>query len=334
MFRGEWMHAAFIPHPLSAESPELAGTTYRAVANARAALAALDSTARALLNPTLFRQTTLHVEAQSTAALEGTYEPLARVLGAEDRSSCPLHPARISRRGSGICWGRCRRITVARSTRSSPAPWATTCSRPCTRSTTATGGWGGCSASSLRPSTRTPFAPHSGRWAEAGYLPPRIVAALVTELGLDGLWMRKGNREDTTFPVLALRESARPLGLLRMSRGTLLVTKVGQQLVDDPRGLLRHIASRLPLGRPAERDAGILALLIIAAGGRLPIGGSVPGSPGPSWLECRSGGPALSGDRRCPFHHARPRCAHGMAGGRPRREGLCGQGSAQRPAAR
>lgn len=87
--RGEWAHAAFLPHPLGTESPELAGTTYRAVANARAALAALDSTARALPNPTLFRQTTLRVEAQSTAALEGTYEPLARVLGAEDMTSDP-----------------------------------------------------------------------------------------------------------------------------------------------------------------------------------------------------------------------------------------------------
>lgn len=87
--RGEWTHAAFVPHPLATGSPELAGTTYRAVANARAALAALDSTARALPNPTLFRQATLRVEAQSTAALEGTYEPLARVLGADDITSDP-----------------------------------------------------------------------------------------------------------------------------------------------------------------------------------------------------------------------------------------------------
>lgn len=39
---------------------------------------------RSLPNPRLFRQTTLRVEAQSTAALEGTYEPLARILGAAD----------------------------------------------------------------------------------------------------------------------------------------------------------------------------------------------------------------------------------------------------------
>lgn len=82
--RGEWTHAAFVPDPLPTHSPELSGATYRAVANARAALAALDSTARALPNPALFRQTTLRVEAQSTAALEGTYEPLARVLTGDD----------------------------------------------------------------------------------------------------------------------------------------------------------------------------------------------------------------------------------------------------------
>jgi Fic family protein len=88
--RGEWTHAAFLPHPLPDQSPELSGATYRAVANARAALAALDSTARSLPNPGLFRQTTLRVEAQSTAALEGTYEPLTRVLaGAEDATKDP-----------------------------------------------------------------------------------------------------------------------------------------------------------------------------------------------------------------------------------------------------
>ena len=82
--RGEWKHAAFVPDPLPNLSPELSGATYRAVADARAALAALDSTARSLPNPRLFRQATLRVEAQSTAALEGTYEPLARILAADE----------------------------------------------------------------------------------------------------------------------------------------------------------------------------------------------------------------------------------------------------------
>lgn len=82
--RGDWEHRAFVPHPLPSDSPELSGRTYRAVAEARASLAALDSTARQLPDPTLFRQPALRREAQSTSALEGTYAPLAVVLEADE----------------------------------------------------------------------------------------------------------------------------------------------------------------------------------------------------------------------------------------------------------
>ena len=78
-----WEHWAFLPDPLGDQSPELSGRAYRQVANARAALAALDAIAQRLPNPKLFRGSTLRLEAQSTAALEGTYEPLARVLAAD-----------------------------------------------------------------------------------------------------------------------------------------------------------------------------------------------------------------------------------------------------------
>lgn len=79
----EWQHFAFLPQPLGAESPDLSPTAYRAVADARSALAALDATAARLPNPRLFRNVFLRIEAQATAALEGTYEPLLRVLGSE-----------------------------------------------------------------------------------------------------------------------------------------------------------------------------------------------------------------------------------------------------------
>lgn len=79
----EWEHWAFLPNQLPDDSPELSGRAYRHVADARAGLAALDSTAARLPNPRLFRSSTLRLEAQSTAALEGTYEPLARVLAAD-----------------------------------------------------------------------------------------------------------------------------------------------------------------------------------------------------------------------------------------------------------
>lgn len=88
---GEWHHQAFIPDPLDASSPDLAPETYRAVANARAALAALDSTARRLPNPTLLRRPTLRREAQSTSALEGTYAPLSDVLTADDDAPANLN---------------------------------------------------------------------------------------------------------------------------------------------------------------------------------------------------------------------------------------------------
>ena len=80
---GEWRHKAFVPAPLPESMPELSMDTVLAVGNARAALAALDSTARRLPDPTLLRVPALRREAHSTSALEGTYAPLAEVLGAD-----------------------------------------------------------------------------------------------------------------------------------------------------------------------------------------------------------------------------------------------------------
>lgn len=84
--RGEWTHAAFVPRPLGDDGPELTPATYRAVAEARASLAALDSTAHLLPDATLFRQPAWRREAQSTSALEGTYAPLVAVLEADEDS--------------------------------------------------------------------------------------------------------------------------------------------------------------------------------------------------------------------------------------------------------
>ncbi|RKR90256.1 Fic family protein [Micromonospora pisi] len=82
--RGEWEHVAFVPHPLPKLPPDLSARTYRMVADARAALGALDSTARRLSNPRIFRRPALQAEAQSTSALEGTYAPLGEVLIANE----------------------------------------------------------------------------------------------------------------------------------------------------------------------------------------------------------------------------------------------------------
>ncbi|WP_435298666.1 Fic family protein [Timonella sp. A28] len=85
-FLGEWSHRAFVPAPLPKETPALTNRTYLAVSNTRAALSALDNTARQLPNPQLFRNPALRREAQSTSALEGTYAPLESVLTADEET--------------------------------------------------------------------------------------------------------------------------------------------------------------------------------------------------------------------------------------------------------
>jgi Plasmid pRiA4b ORF-3-like protein len=105
------------------------------------------------------------------------------------------------------------------------------------------------------------------RLTQAGYLPPGLVTEAMAALGWQTDWIGQHNREDLTLPILELRESAQRFGLLRKSRGQLLVTKVGRSLVDDPVGLWWHLAARLPDARSEpKRDAGLLYLLTVAAG--------------------------------------------------------------------
>ena len=100
----------------------------------------------------------------------------------------------------------------------------------------------------------------------AGYLPPAVVSETMRTLGWDADWIGAGNREDLTIPVSELRGTARRLGLVRVHRGLLLPSVAGRRLVEDPAGLCRHIASRLPVGsRDVELQAGILWLLAVAA---------------------------------------------------------------------
>lgn len=81
---GEWQHQAFVPNPLPDAMPTVSMDTFMRIAEARAALAALDSTGQQLERPELLRQPTLRREAQSTSALEGTYAPLSDVLTADE----------------------------------------------------------------------------------------------------------------------------------------------------------------------------------------------------------------------------------------------------------
>lgn len=102
---------------------------------------------------------------------------------------------------------------------------------------------------------------------QAGYLPPAVVMAAMTELGWTDDWYGKNNREDVTLPVLELRESAQRFGLVRKYRGQLVPTKVGHMLADDPARLWWHLASVLPDARSEpQRHAGVMYLITVAAG--------------------------------------------------------------------
>jgi hypothetical protein len=84
------------------------------------------------------------------------------------------------------------------------------------------------------------------RLTAAGYLPPKVVTAAMDELGWRAKWIGSCTREDTTAPILELRETAQQLKLLRKYRGQLLLTKTGAALRDDPEALRRHLAQSLP----------------------------------------------------------------------------------------
>ncbi|MDJ0420015.1 plasmid pRiA4b ORF-3 family protein, partial [Rhodococcus opacus] len=105
------------------------------------------------------------------------------------------------------------------------------------------------------------------RLTSAGYLPPVLVEQLAERTGITGWWIGKANREDLTWPVAQLRDSARALGLVSVRKGRLAPTALARRCRDQPSVLWRHIMSRLPVGRTEfDRQAGWLALAVVASG--------------------------------------------------------------------
>ncbi|MEV6140613.1 plasmid pRiA4b ORF-3 family protein [Nocardia sp. NPDC051990] len=101
----------------------------------------------------------------------------------------------------------------------------------------------------------------------AGYLPPKMVQVLYNELNMHSEWIGKGNREDQTYPVLSLRESAQALGLLRKHRGQLLPTTKARALHNDPVDLWHYLASRAPsVSKALYQQHGILLYLLALTG--------------------------------------------------------------------
>ena len=104
------------------------------------------------------------------------------------------------------------------------------------------------------------------RLTGAGYLPPRVVAQVFEGLGLEEVWIGRGNREDLTPPVAHLRRQAQRLGLVRKAKGALTPTAAARRVVAEDQQLWAFVRSRLPLGKAAEAEAGWFALLLVAAG--------------------------------------------------------------------
>ncbi len=100
----------------------------------------------------------------------------------------------------------------------------------------------------------------------AGYLPPAVVAEIAQSAGVTQWWIGKANREDLTRPVLALREAAQDVGLLRKAKGMLTPTARARAASDDPHSLVAEVLSRLPVGKGFQAEAGWFALLGRAAG--------------------------------------------------------------------
>ncbi|MBC2644388.1 plasmid pRiA4b ORF-3 family protein [Rhodococcus wratislaviensis] len=105
------------------------------------------------------------------------------------------------------------------------------------------------------------------RLTSAGYLPPTLVEQLAERTGVAGWWIGKANREDLTWPVAQLRDSARALGLVSVRKGRLAPTALARRCREQPLALWRHILSRLPVGRTEfDRQAGWLALAVVGSG--------------------------------------------------------------------
>lgn len=101
----------------------------------------------------------------------------------------------------------------------------------------------------------------------AGYLPPKDVAAMRAELEWGAEWFGSSNREVDHQQVHWLRAAVTQLGLVRVLKGRLLRTRLGNTLATDPLRLWSHAAARMPFGREQyEKDAGLLLLVSVAGG--------------------------------------------------------------------
>lgn len=104
------------------------------------------------------------------------------------------------------------------------------------------------------------------RLTAAGYLPPAVVRGLVDVVDPNRDWLTTSDREVDYYPVLLFRLAAQRLRLVRTLKGRLVLTPAGRRVRGDDVALVAYLAAALPAGEGAQRAAGLLVLLTVAAG--------------------------------------------------------------------
>lgn len=103
----------------------------------------------------------------------------------------------------------------------------------------------------------------------AGWLPPAAVQQILADGGIE-VFYGKGNREQNTGDVAALREACTRAGLLRKSTGRLLLTKLGQRCRDSRAELMTAVGQWLVRDKDEfVQDAKVVTLLLLASDWRI-----------------------------------------------------------------
>lgn len=99
---------------------------------------------------------------------------------------------------------------------------------------------------------------------QAGWMKPVVVEQIYHDLGYARDWIGKGNREDLTAPVAALRAECQRVGLLRKHTGRLLRTRLAQGLTSNE-DYLRAVGARVIRDKDVNVQAAQAHFVLLCA---------------------------------------------------------------------
>lgn len=131
----------------------------------------------------------------------------------------------------------------------------------------------------------------------AGYLKPADVEALAAVLPEAGRWLGKRNREDLTPPVAEFRQAMHGFGLIRKSKGRLVLTPAGRYFRDDPDALWQVLVEKItPEPGTFAHDFVMLVLIHTLDGHRWDIATVCDQLTGMGWSHSKTGLPVQPQD--------------------------------------